>query len=406
MTLGNSGGTSIVKRVNTGRVLAELRRRDAPVRIIEIAEATGLARPTVAQIVDELIASGWLHVHEHLETVGRPAIRVSLNVRRAASLGLDVGPHRIIAQVRDGSGALLGGADLRHAVRDGSRLLELALKVVAEALESAGTAPADIAAACVASIGVVDETTGRVHVIREIDGWEQVDIAAEFGAALGCPVRVDNDANLAARAMLSLDQTPASFMTIQWGERIGAGLVLDHRVFRGANSGAGEIGSLPVRDPWAAEWASLEQVIGSKRIGEVVHLFAARDPDGSFAAGVDRADPTEYVFRRAAAGDRTAEFIIDEIATVMIGAIAPIALALDLSRIFITGGIARGGEVLTDALERALRGKTLVPIEVGLSPFAEDTVVRGATIAAVDTAWDRILTQELGAVTIQAVASA
>ncbi|KQZ11235.1 hypothetical protein ASD23_03885 [Agromyces sp. Root1464] len=406
MTVVRTGGTSIVKRVNTGRVLADLRRRDAPARIIEIAEATGLARPTVAQIVDELVTTGWLHVHDSLETVGRPAVRVSLNVRRVASLGLDVGPHRIVAQVRDGFGQLLGGTELRHDVRDGHLLLDLALKVTAQAIEFAGIASNDLAAACVASIGVVDRTSGRIHVVREIDGWEQIDIGAELGAALGCAVRVDNDANLAARAMLSLEETPASFMTIQWGERVGAGLVLDRRLFRGGNSAAGEIGSLPVRDPWAAEWASLEQVIGSKRIGEVARLFAARDPDGSFAAGVDDADPTEYVFRKAAEGNRTAELIIDEVADVAIGAIAPIALALDLNCIYVTGGIARGGAVLAGALERRLHGKTLVPIVVRISPFAEDTVVRGACSIAVDDAWDRILTEELGAVELQSAAGA
>ena len=62
--------------------------------------------------------------------------------------------------------------------------------------------------------------------------------------------------------------------------------------------------------------------------------------------------------------------------------------------------------MLASALERRLHGKTLVPIDVMISPFVEDTVVRGAGTAAADDAWDLVLTDELGAVTLQAVVGA
>ena len=92
------GGTTMLRRINVAAVLDAVRRSaPAPLRVAELVERTGLARPTVAQAVDELLDAGWLQQHgpdSADRSLGRPAIRVSLRGRAAPVLGLDVGPDR------------------------------------------------------------------------------------------------------------------------------------------------------------------------------------------------------------------------------------------------------------------------------------------------------------------------
>ncbi|UOQ90719.1 ROK family transcriptional regulator [Agromyces endophyticus] len=380
-------GTARLKRYNTGRVLDELRAGDEPVRIVEIAERTGLTRSTVATIIDELDADGWLRRHDPVGSLGRPAARFTVASERFHVLGVDIGLHRVVAEVADAAGTVIAEANASHEMRDGRELLRLVNVTVDRALADAGLDRAAIAAVAVASVGMIDRAEGRVRVIRGIDAWTDLDLTRELGRGFDVAVDLDNDANLAALAMSELDDCPPSFLTVQWGERLGAGLVLDGRLYRGTLGAAGEIGALMVTDPWSGDRAPLEAVVGAERIDEVARLVAARDPFTRLASELGPEAAAAHVFERANDGERAATEIVDLLADVAARALTPILLALDLHRVYVTGGIARGGDVLTAALERRLTARGAEPIDVRLSPFAENTVVRGAVTAAVRSAW-------------------
>ncbi|MFD5863317.1 ROK family protein [Agromyces sp. NPDC127015] len=389
-------GTARLKRYNTARVLDELRSGGEPVRIVEIAERTGLTRSTVATIIEELDADGWLRRHDPLGALGRPAARFSVTPERFHVLGVDIGLHRVVAEVADAAGAVIAEANALHEVHDGRELLRLVNATVDRALAAAALERDGIAAVSVASVGMIDRAEGRVRVIRGIDAWTDLDLTRELGRGFGVDVDLDNDANLAALAMSELDDCPPSFLTVQWGERLGAGLVLDGRLYRGPLGAAGEIGALMVTDPWSGERATLEAVVGAEHIDEIARLVAARDPFTRLASELGAEAAAAHVFERANDGERAATEIVDQLADVAARALAPILLALDLHRVYVTGGIARGGDVLTAALERRLTAIGAAPIEVRLSPFAENTVVRGAVTAAVRSAWESALDGGLG----------
>ncbi|GAA1762842.1 ROK family transcriptional regulator [Agromyces humatus] len=388
---GTAVGTARLKQLNTDRVMNELRRREEPVRIVELAHSIGLARPTVAQIVEELTGRGWLSHHEPIESLGRPAVRVAVNRRRFPVIGIDLGAHRVAVRLCDAGGAPLATAEIRHSTTDGRELLKIAGAAISKVTAEAHVDADEISVTTAASVGIVDHRSGRVRYVRGIDKWSELDLVAELSALVGGVVAIDNDANLAAQAMLADDQPSASFLTIQWGARLGAGLVLDRRLYHGVSSAAGEIGALRVRDAWSREWSSLEGAVGAARIAEVARLEAARDPNGTFARDIVDIDATEYVFRRASEGNRTAIDVVERIAGVAAEALAPICLALDLDRVYITGGIARAGAVLTNAVERGLNEISRVPISVLVSPYAEDTVVHGAVAASVERLWDELV---------------
>jgi predicted NBD/HSP70 family sugar kinase len=351
----------------------------------------------VAQAVDELLDAGWLQQHgpdSADRSLGRPAIRVSLRGRAAPVLGLDVGPHRVTVGVSD-----LAGRKLALVRRSGpgwtaQELLGVISEVITEALAEAEVPAEDIAAAVAASPGIVDEHTGRVQLVPSVPGWSAIDLTKHVRSLLDCPVMLDNDANLAALAIAAARGGTGTLLAIQWGERLGAGIVIDGRLHRGTGA-AGEIGFIAtapddVINPEDSR-GPLERAVGSEAIAELGRQAALANPDSRLAElGRDQLD-TADVFAAAAERDPVAQAVVQQVARDFARALAPAVLVLDPTAVVIGGGVARAGAVLLDAISDQLRLLTLNHPKLELSALAEDAVVTGAMRMALDEVWQRKL---------------
>jgi glucokinase len=135
------------------------------------------------------------------------------------------------------------------AERDLERIAEEARSLLARA----GVPPGELARAGVSLPGPLDPEAGVLHHPPNLPGWGVVPVKALLEAPLGCPVRVDNDANASAiaewRFGAARGASHAVFLTMSTG--VGCGLVLGGRPYRGARGGAGEVGHAPVE--WDGE---------------------------------------------------------------------------------------------------------------------------------------------------------
>ncbi|WP_433461736.1 ROK family transcriptional regulator [Spirillospora sp. CA-128828] len=399
-------GTPVLRRLNTAAVLRAVRERAPdPVRLAELVELTGLTRPTVGQAVDDLVEAGWLQQHDPAAASrqgGRPAVRVSLRGRAAPVLGLDVGPHTVSAGISDLVGHRL--AAVRRPVPrwgddpprppealdeqgEAGRLLGVVDEVTERALREAGLGADDVAGVVIATPGIVDPGSGRILLAPSVPGWTSVNLSDHLRGRFRCPVQVENDANLAALAVAGERGT---LLAVQWGERLGAGVVIDGRLHRGTGS-AGEIGFIrpPGDVPDTGDGRGpLERTIGAEAIAEQARRAARRRPESALHSG---APDAAAVFAAAASGDATAQRIVDEVAATFAQAIAPAVLVLAPDAVVIGGGVARAGSVLLTAVTRHLADLTLSPPAVEFSGLAEDTVLTGALCLALDEVWHRRL---------------
>ncbi|GAA4492949.1 ROK family transcriptional regulator [Actinoallomurus oryzae] len=386
-------GTPVLRRLNTASVLRAVRAcAPDPVRLAELVELTGLTRPTVGQAVEDLVEAGWIQ-HDHPAAAsrkgGRPAVRVSLRGRAAPVLGLDVGPHTVTAGIDDLAGRRLAAVRRSVEHNGASRLLTVVDAVIARALEDAGLAADEIAAVVVATPGIVDPGSGRILLAPSVPGWTSVNLSDHLRDRFRCPVRVENDANLAALAVARERAEAGTLLAVQWGERLGAGVVIDGRLHRGTGS-AGEIGFIrpsgrvPDTDDGRGP---LERAIGAEAIAEQARRAARTHPGSVLRDGpVDAA----AVFAAAAVGDAVAERVVDDVARTFAHAIAPAVLVLAPDAVVIGGGVARAGPVLLTAITRHLADLTLAPPEVGISGLAEDTILTGALSLALDEVWHQL----------------
>ncbi|MEW1848326.1 ROK family protein, partial [Nonomuraea angiospora] len=303
------------------------------------------------------------------------------------------------------------------------------------ALAAAGLTAGQIAAVTAATPGIVEVTTGRVLFAPSVPGWPEIDLAGRLRARFRCAVTVENDANLAALAAVHRRAGAGTLLAVQWGERLGAGVVIDGRLHRGAGQ-AGEIGfirpttalpdpatNLPdpagdlpgpagdlpgpagdlpnlagdlpgpasglpdpagdLPDPVGDGRGPLERAIGAEAIVDLARRRAEGRPESRLARVTDAA----AVFSAAADGDPMAVAVVDRVAAVFAEAIAPAVLVLSPHAIVIGGGIARAGAVLLDAIARHLAGLVLTPPSVELSELAEGTVLTGAIQLALEEVW-------------------
>jgi len=211
----------------------------------ELQNYTGLSRSTVFSRIDALRGAGYLRrsgVEE--STGGRPAELLEFDTDHGLVLVADLGANHARAALLDAGGTLLGEEHEHIKIGAGP---DVVLRWVDAAftrlLAAAGETASRVRGIGVGVPGPVEYEAGLVTEPPIMPGWDGVPIADRLRAAWGCPVFVDNDANLMALGEQSANfpDCPA-LLLVKVATGIGAGIVVDGRVYRGIDGGAGDIG--------------------------------------------------------------------------------------------------------------------------------------------------------------------
>ena len=164
-------------------------------------------------------------------------------------LGIDIGGTKTQIALGRADGEILREAHL-ESWTSGSfeRDLETIATGARGLLAAAGVDARELEAVGVSAPGPLDPVEGVIRDAPNLPGWHEVPIRARLERLLGRPVRLENDANAAALAewRLGAGRGARAFVFLTMSTGVGAGLVLDGRLFRGARYGAGEIGHIPV----------------------------------------------------------------------------------------------------------------------------------------------------------------
>src|SRR5689334_20040357 len=187
------------RETNRFKVLRALYTHPGSTRT-ELAEHTGLSRPTVSAVADELVGHGLVEQHEDEQPrTGRPPVLLSLVPGAGFAVGIDMGHTHVQVAVSDLAGEILGQQRARADVdHDPHGSFDLAHRLVEGALQEAGVERARVIGVAMALAAPVDRETGAVLAEGILPGWAGVQPAVEMQARCGLPVRVRNDANLGA----------------------------------------------------------------------------------------------------------------------------------------------------------------------------------------------------------------
>src|SRR5919204_5170504 len=255
MASGRAGSLESLRRLNRLRVIHAL-RDEGLISRAEIARRTGLSRSTVSSLVSELQSDGLVveraeRGHAYGAGGAPPPILLSFDSSAGAAIGIDFGHSHLRVAVSDLAGAILAEReqplDTDHEAREG---LDAAADLVSDALAEAGVERDRVIGAGMGLPGPIRQADGVVGSSAILPGWIGVAAGAEMRARLDWPVMVDNDANLGAlaEAAFGAGRDAGDLIYLKVSSGIGAGLILNGRLYRGSAGLAGELGHVLV-DP-------------------------------------------------------------------------------------------------------------------------------------------------------------
>src|SRR5215208_377649 len=390
--------TSLMLRRMTASAVLDALRAGGPMTGSDLMTATGLARPTIHVVCNDLIRLGWIREMDSRRPTGegrrgRPARCYEFQSRAGFVLGIDA-TDRVTVQVADLRGDRVAGASepLAHVSVPADERVAAVRRTADAALASVAVDPARVLAVAVGvptPVGADGRPVGREAYLPGLPGR---DLATEIGGRNGWPVVLENDANLAAlgERWRGVAAGVDDLVVMVADERLGSGLFLGGRPVRGHAGGAGELRFLElveqvgstygiaylVRTLGAEAVASQGGRTGRPRRGRLLWTMAGGDPSRV---------RTATVLEAARAGDEVAVEVVDEVADRMAHAVAALAGMLNPELVVISGAVADDGDLFLDRIRaRLLLDLIDTPPRLAMSTLGDQAVVTGAVRLALD----------------------
>ena len=387
-----------LREANLALALRHVAAATVPVSRADIAAETGFTRSTASTLVDALLAGGLVRELDPVATAGagRPATGLVLAPDGAAGMGLEVNVDYLAACVVD----LTGAVRHREVVLGDQRgrppgsVLADVVDLAASARTAARRQGVPVAGARLAVPGLVESGEGLLRLAPNLD-WHDVDVLGPLRTDLrmsGMSLAVDNEANLAALGELYRSGAGGaqSFVQLSGEIGVGAGIVLDGRLFRGTHGWGGEIGHLAVRPDGPAcacgSRGCLEQWAGQEAILRAARL---RTKTGTTMAGQPGLD---QLLERARAGRPALLAALEQAGTALGIAVAGVVNLIDVDTVVLGGLYASLAPWVQPPVEREIAGRVLAhrwsPIRVTVSQLGGDAAILGGAGAVVQEVLD------------------
>jgi predicted NBD/HSP70 family sugar kinase len=367
---------SDTRQANRSSVLRELIARGRASQA-DIARGTGISKPTVSRIINELATDGLVRdAGSRLGgAVGRPGTELEFASDVGLVCGVDVGATNTRLVVSH-----LGGPPLaseRHPTPqglDGTALAEWLARMVAGVCDrhAGGRTPW---ATGVGVPGVVHPETDEIVLCPNLPGIGGTEFTAGIRARLDGPVVLNNDANVALLGELNFgaarDRRSAVMFTV--GTGLGGAAVVDGRLLRGRTGFVGEFGYMPIG---LAGGLTLEGALGAP---SMVRRAASR--------GITIESAVE-VFRQSASAELRE--LREDAETALVTACAAATAAYEPEVIVLTGGVADSLAPELPRLQQRLLAAVAPAPKIVMAECGDLAGALGAMAEAVEVAFRKL----------------
>jgi predicted NBD/HSP70 family sugar kinase len=378
----------LIRRHNGKRILDAVRRH-GPISRAALSHHAELSPPTVSALVDDLVDRRGLlrNVGKGESSGGRRPLMVDFNADFGYVVGIDIGSRTLRSVLADLRGSVVRRREERTPTTSREAILNAIMSAVRQLFAEAGVQMDKLFAIGAGAPGMTDVTEGRVISAVNLKGWTDVPLRHLLKHEFGVPVFVDNDVNMAAlgEQWAGCAKDCPNFVFIALGAGVGAGIVIDGRLYRGSRWYAGEISHMHLdHRQWSVDYGEqgfLESNAGAEAIARQWQRLC-----GPGAPAVPSADGAAEVFEAARYGDARAGEVVQQVAVYLGTAVANIAAVLDPALIVFGGGISHvGDQLLQPVREVVSRIVPNVP-EIRLSAAGDDAQVFGSLYSALQLA--------------------
>lgn len=295
-------------------------------------------------------------------------------------VGVDLGGTTIKIGLCDENGKLLHSLEEPTEAEKGAEgVLENIVAYVSKLVQESPFGWEQVAGIGAGIPGFMDIPEGFVKLSPNL-GWRDVPVKKILESKFGKPVKIDNDANVAAlgEAWSGAGAGIPNVVCLTLGTGVGGGIIMKRSLYQGFSGMAGELGHLNVVPTEEATLCGcgkrgcLETVSSATGIIRMANE-AIRSGQLTMLSSVG-AITAKNVFEAVMAGDEIANCIYERAALYLGKAMALVTLIVNPQRFVIGGGVSKAGDLLFDsirkyfhefALENAYAGVDVVPAVLG-----------------------------------------
>lgn len=322
----------------------------------EIARITGLTRATVSSTVSTFLDEGLVEYIGRGESIGGKAPKLLSLIADARYLvGINLEEEQFVGAIINLQGEIKEELTLPLGETDGQAAVELICQILDQLLTNHWSPVVGIG---IAAPGLINTREGVVVNAVNLE-WQDLPLAALIRERYSLPVAILNDSQAAAIGEYVYGQehkANKNLIVVSVRHGIGAGILIDGKIFQGDGGGAGEIGhvvvhkdGLPCR---CGKKGCLETVASSRAIVQRAQELATNSPDSILPK-----QPTEITFESVTqaffAKDALAQSIVTEAGRYLGASIANLISILNIHNIILTGSMTVFGESWLQAIQDA-----------------------------------------------------
>jgi predicted NBD/HSP70 family sugar kinase len=402
--------------------IARLVRDRGPLSRVEIARRLQMSPSTVGRMVEDLIEWGLLSEENDSQPAapvvasswrlprsagapppphqaaapraGRPSIKLRFNSDLRSVLTVDLRQTDAYAAITDLSGNRL--LSRMRQLPTGPAGLEGLLALIQDLLSEAhggSQALPPVEAIAIGAPSIVQRDSGVIEWAPAL-GWENLPLKDILEQRFTCPALVENDVNLAALGEYwkgAGRQVQQHMVFVSVGTGIGAGIIVNGELLRGASGAAGEVAyfitDVDVLRDNVGRVGSLESRVGSEGLMRKAHLVAQRYPGSRLARMLSNNDsgigPGD-VLALADNGDHAAQVIVKELLDSLTVVICNIAVLLDPELVVLGGPADWKWTNLIPAIQQRIGASLLRPVNMAPTQLGSDALILGGTYSALD----------------------
>jgi glucokinase len=305
--------------------------------------------------------------------------------------GIDLGGTTIDIGLVSAHGEILCTSKIPSNVSNGpdhtiDRIADAVIACASEYGES------DVGAIGIGIAGLVDNQNGILREATNLPGWTNVRLADRLQEKLGLPVKVDNDANVAALGEYAFGAGRGypHMMMVTLGTGVGAGLILDGQIFHGAHQAAGEFGHITIdhHGPLCGCGAPgcVEAYVGTQGILRQVRELLPRFPDSPLGDINEHVLTPKDIYNKAELNDALALQVFADAGQALGFGLVSVVNLLNIQRVVLGGGVAAAGDFLIKSAQNILDEFSLnnsdEPVQIVRAQFGEYAGIIGAASLA------------------------
>lgn len=360
----------------------------------ELATKTGLTQASITKIIGGLIQLGIVSEIGIVEgKLGRRSIGITFNAEKFLVIAVKLTRNHFDVGVFDFRGNLIEQTRRMIDRAQGSIYVIEQMKVVIKDFSSRYP---EVCAMGMALPGPYLRREGRVAIMSEFSGWEDIDIRREFSEEYAFPVYFEHDANAGALALwrhgcYGENDTLVNFLA---GDGIGAGIIYHGNILHGANGIAGEVGHMSIDfngiQCVCHNRGCLETYCSALSFSRWVAEDLRQHPESSLTS--EKTLTARTIFQHMQNGDKFSISEVQKVGVYIGYGIANVVYAYDPNVIVITDVMAGGGEILLESVRNTVKERVLPELykklSITMSPLAYEPILLGAATIAIEKTLD------------------